>query len=55
MCAAGQDICSLSPRERETGLIITLGAKEWVRSVQREENREPEAFPVSEEATDMDK
>lgn len=55
VCVGRQDTCSLSPRERETGLRISLGAEEWVQRLQREENREPEAFPAREEATDLDK
>lgn len=37
---------------------MPLGAEEWVQRalrVRREENRDLEAFPVSEEATDLDK
>lgn len=55
MHCAGQDTRSLSLSERETGLSIPLGAEEWVLRVPRGANREPEAFPVSEEATDLDK
>lgn len=58
VCAAGQDTHSLYLSERETGLRMPLGAEEWVQRalrVRREENRDLEAFPVSEEATDLDK